>query len=173
MTDYKKYLTYDFLKSLLSKDKLKHYFHKVISLKTTSSSIALSIALGVFVGFFMPIGLQTVVVVPLALFFQCNIILAAGATLVSNPVTVLPIYYVAIQIGNFLTGIDISWDYIRDIVLNPSMERFLTVGAEGAAVFFTGSFVLGIVFAIPVYLLSDKIICYYRHRRELKCHAGE
>lgn len=64
-------------------------------------NVARGAALGLFVGFILPIG-QIVVAALLAASARGNLLVAAMATLVTNPFTFPPIYYAAFRTGSFL-----------------------------------------------------------------------
>lgn len=64
-------------------------------------NVARGVALGLFVGFILPIG-QIVVAALLAASARGNLLVAAMATLITNPFTFPPIYYAAYQTGSFL-----------------------------------------------------------------------
>lgn len=63
-------------------------------------NVARGVALGLFVGFILPIG-QIVVAALLAAWARGNLMVAAVATLVTNPFTFPPIYYAAYRTGSF------------------------------------------------------------------------
>ncbi len=155
------------LKDFFNKEKLKNYVRRVLTLKSKPSKIALSIALGVFIGLLIPIGLQTFVVVPIGLLLGCNVILATAATLVSNPVTMFPIYYAAFKVGEIVTQIEISWNAIYNIINKPNIDNILALGTEGVIVFFSGGFVMGAITAALAYFLSLKAILAYRKRKNI------
>ena len=64
-------------------------------------NVARGVALGLFVGFILPIG-QIVVAALLAASARGNLLVAAMATLITNPFTFPPIYYAAFRTGSFL-----------------------------------------------------------------------
>ena len=66
-------------------------------------NVARGVALGLFVGFVLPIG-QIVVAALLAASARGNLLVAALATLVTNPFTFPPIYYAAFCVGGLLLG---------------------------------------------------------------------
>lgn len=63
--------------------------------------MARGVALGLFVGFIVPVG-QIVLAALLAATARGNLLIAAAATLVTNPFTFPPIYYAAFRTGSFL-----------------------------------------------------------------------
>lgn len=68
-------------------------------------SVALGVALGIFFGLLVPLA-QIPLSVGMAVLLRANVPTAIASTLVSNPVTFGPIYYMAYQIGNTLLGED-------------------------------------------------------------------
>ena len=66
-------------------------------------SIARGLALGLFAGFILPVG-QIVLAALLALSARANVVIAAGATLVTNPLTFPPIYFAAYKLGSGFFG---------------------------------------------------------------------
>ena len=146
---------------------LKYYFEKILHLKYTPSKIALSIAIGIFLGLVLPMGFQTFVAVPIALMLGCNMLLTVAATLISNPITILPIYYVAIKIGQFITNISLSWDTISQTISHPSLEKILLLSKDGLIVLFTGTFVLATIISLIVYFITLKVIVTHRKRHNL------
>lgn len=66
-------------------------------------NVARGVALGLFVGFLLPIG-QIVVAALLAATARGNLLVAAVATLVTNPLTFPPIYFAAYRTGSLLLG---------------------------------------------------------------------
>ncbi len=67
-------------------------------------TVALGLAVGVFIGFLIPMGLQAPVAALLAVWLRGNLAAAILSTLVTNPFTVAPIYFAAYKLGAFMTG---------------------------------------------------------------------
>ena len=66
-------------------------------------SVARGVALGLFVSFLLPVA-QIVLAALFAGLARGNLLVAAAATLVSNPLTFPAIYYAAYKLGAFLLG---------------------------------------------------------------------
>lgn len=64
-------------------------------------NVARGVALGLFVGFLLPIG-QIVAAALLSASARANLLVATVATLVTNPFTFPPIYYAAFRTGSFV-----------------------------------------------------------------------
>lgn len=65
--------------------------------------VATGVALGVFFGLLIPIA-QIPLSTAAAIVLRANVPAAAASTLITNPVTFGPVYYLAYQLGNRLTG---------------------------------------------------------------------
>lgn len=66
-------------------------------------SVAGGVAVGLFSGL-IPGPLQIVTAVILSVAFKVNLPVAAATTLYSNPLTIVPLYLIAYQMGAFFTG---------------------------------------------------------------------
>lgn len=79
-------------------------------------SVSRGVALGLVAGFLIPFG-QILVAALLALSVRANIVVAATATLVTNPLTFPPIYYAAYRVGRFLIGDESARHLTEDQVI--------------------------------------------------------
>lgn len=71
--------------------------------------VALGLAIGVFFGFLIPVA-QILFAVVAAVGVRANVAVAAATTLVTNPLTFGPIYYLAYKLGAALLGMDGALD---------------------------------------------------------------
>ncbi|EMD84384.1 DUF2062 domain-containing protein [Pacificimonas flava] len=69
-------------------------------------SVARGVALGLFLGFAIPMGLQLLLSALLAVSARANLAVTALFTSVSNPLTIIPICYAAIKTGDWLLGVE-------------------------------------------------------------------
>lgn len=65
--------------------------------------VAMGVAIGLFIGFLIPVA-QILLAATVAVFLRANVAVAAAGTLVTNPLTVPPIYYAAYHLGTWATG---------------------------------------------------------------------
>lgn len=137
---------------------IKSFCNNLLSLKGKPTKIAMSLALGIFIGIFMPMGFQLIFIIPLTMFFNLNVIIASTATFITNPITVLPIYFAIIKTGEFITQIKISWGKIEHLIKHPDFGNFVNLGYESLVVFFTGSLILGLLTALIIYFTTLKMI---------------
>lgn len=165
MNELKKIISLNLLKDIFKKDKLEYYLHKLITLNASPSKIAFSVAIGIFIGLLIPMGLQTIFVIPLAMATGSNVVIAYAATLISNPFTIIPIYYISIKIGVYFTKINFSWNEFNSVINNPTYSNIMKLGTDGVIVFFAGSFLQAIIFSALFYLITVKTIIYLRKRK--------
>jgi hypothetical protein len=65
--------------------------------------VAAGAAIGLFIGLLIPVA-QILLAAVVAVVLRANIPIAAAGTLITNPLTVPPIYYAAYQLGVWATG---------------------------------------------------------------------
>ncbi len=82
------------------------------------NSSAAAVFIGVFVAF-LPIPSQMIVAAVLALMFRANLPLAVALVWITNPLTMVPMFYGTYQLGSFLLDIQ------TPIELAPSIESFV------------------------------------------------
>lgn len=128
------------------------------------TSVANATAIGLFVTF-MPMPFQMVVSAVLAILIRGNLPIAIALVWLSNPLTMVPIFYVAYKLGGWLLGMppnpvefqaSIEW----------LMHEFNSVGKP----FLVGSVALGALSSIAGYWLTHllwrlHIIRYIKSRR--------
>jgi uncharacterized protein (DUF2062 family) len=66
-------------------------------------SVAIGLAVGLFFGLLIPVA-QIIFAVVAAVILRGNVAIAAVTTLITNPLTFAPIYYVAYRLGAFILG---------------------------------------------------------------------
>ncbi|HQH70669.1 MAG TPA: DUF2062 domain-containing protein [bacterium] len=119
--------------------------------------LAAGVALGLWVGLTFPPGTQMIVAVALASIFQCNSILAAAATWITNPLTMPVIYPAQIALGCLLAGIP-----LHEIVPGSLLElRELMSSSDYPlqilVLFFLGSQATGIALSAVGYYVTWEI----------------
>ena len=137
-------------------------------------SIALGLAIGVFWGFLIPVA-QIVFAAIMAVFLRANLPMAVGSTLVTNPVTFAPVYFLAYQFGDWLLG-DQGTE-VTEAMLAQQMSQ-ISVTSTGwidrigdvAAPLFTGLAFFATVGALLCYLIVTllwrlAIVLRYRKRQ--------
>eukprot|EP00913_Durusdinium_trenchii_P008940 g8406.t1 len=86
----------------------------------TAHSIAMGTTVGMFIGMTPTVGIQMIIVMCVAIltkrFFEFNRVAALITVYISNPVTMIPIYYFDYRVGALFFGGDVSQDRFASIL---------------------------------------------------------
>ena len=145
------------------REALEHIVHPEHSPQAT----AFSIAAGIFIGIFIPVGLQLATTLLISPLKKINLILTSLATLISNPFTVLPLYWIGIMTGEYVTGHTFPWHVYDRFMNNPGFKQFVDIGMEGLFVLMSGLLVLAVPATLLTYLISLNVARWLRAR-----HSG-
>lgn len=95
-------------------------FRHILGLDDTHHSIAMGTTVGMFIGMTPTVGIQMLVVMFVAIltkrFFEFNRVAALITVYISNPVTMIPIYYMNYKVGTVFFGGDVSRDEFAKIL---------------------------------------------------------
>lgn len=158
----------------MNKNSLKKLYITIIRSDGTPESIGRSVAIGLFVGFVLPVGFQTIPALLLAFLFKANRALAWLFTCISNPATVLVLYPLQCYTGSLLILRPMKFAALHNqftAILNASgwQERlgaFLDLGSEILLTFFVGGLFYGILSGAIGYWICFRIVRFYRARKE-------
>ncbi|MBW6521533.1 MAG: DUF2062 domain-containing protein [Desulfoarculaceae bacterium] len=159
------------------KRRAKYFYLKFRRQEGDPRSLAFGTAIGVFIGFTPTVPLHTILIVLSSLVTRTSIITAMLAnTLICNPFTYVPLYYLATTVGNILTPYELTWDRIEEaldlLLLHPglprSLEVFADLGYEAVIVLVVGGTVLALPCAIVSYFLSLHFFLKIRQKRRQK-----
>ncbi len=150
----------------------KLYF-KIISQEGTPESVGRGMAIGLFIGFILPVGLQTIPALALAFLFKANKALTWLFTCISNPASVFILYPIQCYTGSLLVlnpmslsslkekfGVIATADGFRAIA-----DAFLALGADIMIAFFAGGLFYGTIFSIAGYWTGFRLVRLYREKK--------
>ena len=162
---------------------VKGFFVELMMLNDTPHGIAMGVAVGVFVGLTPTVGLQMAIVAFISLFIRCNRTAGCAMVWISNPVTMVPLYY-----GNYLVGAGLlerfsgmqamGWsDFYGDIAeafiyphwyenMAAMILAFGRMTIDLAMPLWFGSVIVAVVFSVPSYFIVLALVKRYRRRRE-------
>jgi uncharacterized protein (DUF2062 family) len=164
---------------------LKNKLHKLLTrfkeLQGSPAYLARGVALGVFIGLAPVMPLKTVLIIALTFLFPASTIAAilACAT-VCNPLTYVPLYYLAWRVGDLLLPGRASWEKLEATVLQMQQSGLTEavslagdVGLDTALVVLLGGCLLAIPPAIISYPLSYRFFLKVAKKRQEKQILGE
>ena len=140
----------------------KDRFRQIFYVNDTPHRIALTFALGVFIGISPFLGIHTVGAFFLAWLLGLNRFVAVAGVYVTNPWTIVPIYSFGLWIGLKITGThqilpDIDWRHASLLSLIGELKHLIVP-------FFVGTITLGIVAAVVSYFVVYGAVKKYRSR---------
>ncbi|HOK04014.1 MAG TPA: DUF2062 domain-containing protein [Victivallales bacterium] len=157
---------------LIDKKKLRTFYLKLIKDEISPEITAKSAAIGLFCGFFIPIGLQIPFTLLLAFAFRARKIISLIFTLPTNIYTVWLIYPVQCWVGGKLLRLKLSFPFLlktfREILKNFSISDFLELSSEIIIAFFAGGLLFGVISAVIGYFTVYGMVVSYRQRRKKK-----
>ncbi len=158
---------------------LRYYILKLVRNDGTPEYIARGVALGLAVGFVIPMFFQLAVAVPLSFLFRAAKVPAIAFTFVSNHFTVFLIYPVQCWIGSCLIMRPMTCReleaMLKDVISEPGWASFSALGIDLGLAFLAGGVLFALLTAVPGYFLTVCLVKRHRaagERRRLK-KAGE
>lgn len=152
----------------------KYYYLKFLRLQGDPHSLAMGVAIGLFIGITPTVPLHTAFIIILAWPLRGNILAGLlAATAISNPLTWLPQYYFSWRLGNWLLPGHLSWERIQSLLslfasgasFKQSLALLGQLGLEAAAVMLVGGILLAIPFTCAGYILTLKFFRAIRKKR--------
>ena len=152
--------------------RIRHFiFHSVLHADDPPHRLALGIAIGVFVTFTPTVGLQMMIVVFLAWLFGANKLVGLPIVWITNPATIMPIFYTCYRLGRAILGHSgVEFDWWAGLAARPEAwwprvvfywNRFMEI----AAPLWLGSMVISLILGYASYYISYYAIAGYRMRR--------
>jgi uncharacterized protein len=141
---------------------------KLMRQKGTPHTLALSVAIGTFFGFFIPV-CQMFVAIFFAWIFKVNKIVSAACTWITNPVTIPIVFPFNVYLGSFFIKGDVDMDFIVTTMSNLRFSEILDLGVKlggsGVLMFIIGGSILGSIFSPISYAF---VYITAKKHRELK-----
>jgi len=151
---------------------------KVLHTDDPPHAIALGVGVGVFVAFLPLVGFQTVIAIAVAALLRANKIVCVPIVWITNPVTMWPIYYGCLRLGQAVTPWRASTtEDVKRLVhlanegslVDPTFwRRLAAVLGEAGVELWVGCIIVGLALGIPAYFVSRSSVTNYRERRRQK-----
>ena len=133
--------------------RLQRFFRWLWQQEGSPSYKARGLGIGVFCGCFPLFGFQTLLGIALASLLRGNHFLAVSGTLISNPATYLPLYWLNYRVGSALLGQEVNLQGLSQFAWRDIWGQGWLIGSRlllGSAVVGT---LVGISIGLIVYLL--------------------
>lgn len=145
--------------------------HDILHADDPPHRLALGIALGVFFAFIPVFGAQMILVVLSAWLLRANKLVGTPIVWLTNPATVVPIYYTCYLLGiRILRMPNVGLKWWAQLAEPPhgwsvSLAFYWSRLFEVAAPLLLGSLIVAVAAAVPAYLVTYRVIWTYRMRR--------
>ena len=154
----------------------RYYILRIKRLRGDPVYLARGIGFGVFMGILPLVPIQTLLLIPLTVALRISTIAALiAATLVSNPLTFAPQYYLTWKLGNIILPGRVSWEHLQAVLLAIEHEglldgivTFSTLGIKAIAVILTGGALIGLPLGVISYFVSLRIFKTLHRKRAEK-----
>ena len=153
----------------------KYYHLRFIRIKGEPKSIAWGSFIGALIGTMPVMPFHTVGIITVCCFTRTSAISGLLTSLIiSNPLTYIPLYYLCMVIGNFLTPYNITWSKISAALgtiiagdgFKASIETLSHLGVEVFIVMLTGGIIIALPTAILWYVFTLKLFVKIRQKRK-------
>ncbi|HUW56274.1 MAG TPA: DUF2062 domain-containing protein [Planctomycetota bacterium] len=166
-----------------TRDKIKGFVVWLMMLNDTPHSIAMGVAVGLFVALTPTMGIQMLFVAFVSLFIRCNRTAGMSIVWVTNPLTSVPIFFGNYVIGTWLLRMTplswpSFWQRFRDaFAYDRWYERLIAMfralgrlSLDLAGPLWLGSIVVAAAVSVPAYFVVRRAVVAHRraHQRRLE-----
>jgi hypothetical protein len=154
----------------------RYYLLRFKRLGGDPRSLAMGTAVGILIGLTPTVPLHTVTIIGTTLLMRVNTIAALiSATIVSNPLTFVPQYYLCWKIGNLILPGRLTWARLQEVLqiltdegFFDSLKALSTLSFDALLVMMIGGFLLAIPPALISYYFSLRFFLKIREKRRRK-----
>jgi len=151
---------------------LSRWWRSVLVVQDTPHRVAWGFAIGMFIGWLPIVSIQMVVAAVLAWLLRGNVVASLPPVWITNPVTMVPIYYLCNQTGALVAGKAVSLHKVRSVIsevaqMDPlaALRFVFTELFDVVVATFIGGAILGVLAAIPCYVLVKMTVTSYQRLR--------
>lgn len=175
---FKKYLPnrHELFKNYPYLHKFQDFLERGNAWRLNVHAVACGVAVGIFAAF-IPLPIQTILAIFLAILLRGNILIAVAATWVSNPITFAPIVYLIYSTGNWvlrnqeITQFSLQPVHIKFSSVHVFLQSTLDWVTHYGKAFFVGLPIISLTAAVSSYLLillSWQLINFLKQFRKKK-----
>lgn len=152
----------------------------VADLCDTPHAIALGMAIGLFIGLTPTVGIQMALVLGVAWicrpFFRFNRVAALMAVYVSNPLTMVPLYFAQYQLGRLFVAGDVTRSRLEQILHCEASadcwQVLSTLCVDVGAPLLVGTLIMSVAGGLAAYPLTLVFVTWYQKRRRATSAAA-
>lgn len=151
----------------------------ILVIQDSPHRIAWGVAIGTVVAYLPIVGIQMIIGAVICYLLRANVLASIPMAWITNPVTIVPIYYMLYLLGGVFTGDSMSYDDMELII--DQINQAGIFSSEGLGITFDlvvgifwptfiGGLIVGTINGAIFYMLTIKIVSLYqlkRHKRKL------
>ncbi len=152
-------------------ERMRAAWRRVLTLDDSPHSIALGVFIGTFVAYQPIVGFQMIVGAIVCKLIRANVIASLPLAWITNPVTIVPIYYGTYKLGVVFTGGDLSYEDMQALWGGIGELGLLDGIVEGTRMLLgvmwpmvVGGAIIGIVNGAIFYVLVKRFVTAYQAR---------
>jgi len=146
--------------------KWKRAFHllylKLLRLRGNPEKVAGGTAIGVFIGMTPTVPLQAILAVSIAFLLKKSKLAAAAGVWIANPFSLPFIYLFDYKVGQAIIGKSAPSPELA----NFSISHLMKLSWEISLPMLIGGLVMGLIFSIPSFFITRRVIFLYRNKRQ-------
>jgi len=142
-------------------ERLQKAYERFLKIRGEPREIALGLALGILIGMLPVLGLQTVSAIFFASLLKWNKLSAVLGTLISNPLTIPPLYALTYFVGSRILGVRHGLPHFTGTGFDTFLG-LLNKTPEILWALFLGGFLLGVPVAVAGYFLAYEALRRYQ-----------
>ncbi len=151
--------------------------HRLLQINDTPESIALGAAVGMWLAFTPTVGIQMILMIIIGTVIRANRLAGVIMVYISNPLTLLPIYWSDYYVGAVVLGRELrdrSWfistcerflEQVESAGPWHASVEFLQTQGEIAWPMAVGGAVIGLVLALPTYPITLRLVRAHQRRK--------
>lgn len=158
----------------------RRFVHRILQINDTPESIALGTAVGIWLAMTPTVGIQMILMIIIGTVVRANRLAGIVMVYISNPLTLVPIYWGDYWLGSVLMGQETVTRAAFEEDLNQILRLFNEQGAWDSLRYaidaklkifvpmMVGGSVLGAVLAAPAYPLTLRVVRAHQRRKARK-----
>ncbi len=154
------------------RERLRRVREDLISLEDSPHHIALGVGIGTFVAYQPIVGFQMIVGAIACRLLRANVVASLPMAWITNPFTIVPIYYMTYKLGVVFTGGSATYEDIKGIFEAIEKLGFWEGATQGYGLLvdifwpmIVGGTIVGVVNGLLFYLLTLRSVGAYQKAR--------
>ena len=150
---------------------LKNRWHHLMMLRDTPHRVAKGFALGIFIGWLPLVGIQMFLAAGISWLTRANFIASMPGVWFSNPVTMVPMYYLCNRLGAVIAGegltresLAMHWQKVNELGIIDAFNYLFTELSSAFLAMAIGGTLIGLFLSVPGYMILQRAIIRYQNR---------